>query len=244
MTVDFRFGDWRDVLADVECDMLCTDPPYSEKTHAGFYSGCSTEKDPSLARKGLDDKRVRRRPITYAAWSEEDVGEFISSWSHRVSGWIVIVTDHILAPAIAEAGESAGRYVFAPLPFVEIGKCPRMNGDGPASWTCWVVVMRPRRVEFMKWGSLPGSYCYRRGSIEQIKAVVGGKPIRFIEALVRDYSRRGMMVCDPFGGGGTTAIACESLGRRFIGSEIDPETYLGAKARIDGGVQIDLFGGE
>lgn len=242
--IDLRCGDWRDVLADVECDALICDPPYSEKTHAGFYSGCSTEKDPTLARKGLDDKRVRRRPITYAAWSEEDAKEFISSWSDRVSGWIVIVTDNVLAPVIAEAGEAVGRYVFAPLPFVEIGKCPRMNGDGPASWTCWVVVMRPRRIEFMKWGSLPGSYVFRKGSIEQKKLVVGGKPIRFIEALVRDYSAAGAKVCDPFSGGGTTAIACESLGRRFVGSEIDPETYRKAKARIDGGVQMDFFADE
>ncbi len=29
--IDFRHGRWQDVLADVErCDVLLTDPPYSE----------------------------------------------------------------------------------------------------------------------------------------------------------------------------------------------------------------------
>jgi site-specific DNA-methyltransferase (adenine-specific) len=241
--LDLRFGDWRDELADVECDALIADPPYSEKTHAGNWAGCTESKDPSLARKGIDDKRSRRKPISYAAWTDVDAEEFVAHWSSRVSGWMVLITDDILAPAIRAAGESAGRYVFSAIPFVEIGKCPRMNGDGPASWTCWVIAMRPKERRFMSWGSLPGAYCFRKGSIEQVKLVTGGKPLRLMDALVRDYSRPGDLVCDPFAGGGTTALACSSLGRRFVGSEIDPETYAAAMKRLSGGVTLDLFGG-
>lgn len=33
--VTLRFGDWRQVLADVTCDSLISDPPYSARTHGG-----------------------------------------------------------------------------------------------------------------------------------------------------------------------------------------------------------------
>lgn len=239
-----HLGDWRTALAHVdEVDCIISDPPYSARTHLGNWAGCSDVKDPSLARKGVDDKRSRRRAIGYSAWAEEDAREFVSSWAPRCRGWIVAVTDHTLAPILSSAGEAAGMYTFAPIPFVEIGKCPRMNGDGPASWTCWIVAMRPRAKKFMSWGSLPGAYCFRKGSIEQVKLVVGGKPLRLKQALVKDYSRPGDLVCDPFSGGGTTAIACESLGRRFVGSEIDPDTHRKSIERIAKGVQFDMFAG-
>jgi DNA modification methylase len=52
------------------------------------------------------------------------------------------------------------------------------------------------------------------------------------------------IVCDPFLGGGTTAAAAESLGRKWIGMEIDPQTAAIASARLgdlngDGSVQTE-----
>jgi len=47
------------------------------------------------------------------------------------------------------------------------------------------------------------------------------KPLKAIEKLVKCASREGDIVLDPFLGSGTTAIACEKLGRRWIGIEIE-----------------------
>jgi hypothetical protein len=141
----------------------------------------------------------------------------------------------------------AGRYVFPPIPCVMRGMSVRLQGDGPSSWTCWLVVARPREKRFMKWGTLPGAYSGAppsRASAKGAKSiVVGQKPQWLINAIVRDYSKPGDLVVDPFSGSGTTAIACESLGRRFVGAEIDPETHAKAIKRLRGGVQHDLFGG-
>jgi len=67
------------------------------------------------------------------------------------------------------------------------------------------------------------------------------KPVRLIAALLEKVTRRGDIVLDPFAGSGSTLIACELLGRRFLGLEIDPayaqvaidrwEAYTGRKAR-------------
>ncbi len=54
------------------------------------------------------------------------------------------------------------------------------------------------------------------------------KPLMAILPLVQAFSDKGDIVLDPFAGSGTTAVAAQQLGRRFIGIELDP-TY-GAKA--------------
>lgn len=48
------------------------------------------------------------------------------------------------------------------------------------------------------------------------------KPVGLITDLLRNSSRRGDLVLDPFLGSGTTLIACERLGRRCVAVELDP----------------------
>ena len=244
MTVQIHLGRWQDALAHVDAvDAIICDPPYGARTHEGHFSGCSTESDESVARLGYDDKRKRRRPIAYAGFTVDDVRAFVASWMPRCCGWFVAMTSHDLVSAYTDALEMAGRYVFAPLPFVEPGKCPRLTGDGPASWTCWIVVARPKSKRFQGWGSLDGAYVFPKGTVEQIREVVGGKPIDLMRAIVRDYSRPGDLVCDPFVGSGTTALACAIEGRRFIGAEEKPEHHAIATKRLSRGFTRDMFSG-
>lgn len=139
MTVDLRLGRWQDVMQDVECDLLLVDAPYSEKTHAGH--GISVEH---LGATNNKRRTVNRRAIDYDAWNTESVRRFVEGWSLRSRGWFCTITDHVLMYDWAEALEDAGRYVFAPIPIVEIGSRVRLSGDGPSSWTCWLIVARPR----------------------------------------------------------------------------------------------------
>ena len=48
------------------------------------------------------------------------------------------------------------------------------------------------------------------------------KPVALVEAMLRNSSRRGDAVLDPFAGSGSTLIACERLGRRCFAVELDP----------------------
>ncbi|MBK6317870.1 MAG: site-specific DNA-methyltransferase [Dehalococcoidia bacterium] len=69
------------------------------------------------------------------------------------------------------------------------------------------------------------------------------KPVRLLELLLRNSTRRGDVVVDPFAGSGSTLIACELLGRTFVGLELDPryaqvivdrwEAYTGRTAVIE-----------
>jgi DNA modification methylase len=53
-----------------------------------------------------------------------------------------------------------------------------------------------------------------------------------VKELVNRLSRPGDLICDPFLGGGTTAVAAISSKRRFIGSDIDRSCIRTTKARL------------
>ncbi len=59
------------------------------------------------------------------------------------------------------------------------------------------------------------------------------KPVELIRRLVANSSRSGQAVLDPFVGSGTTLVACELLGRRGFGMEIDPAYCDVALARLE-----------
>jgi DNA modification methylase len=58
------------------------------------------------------------------------------------------------------------------------------------------------------------------------------KPLIAILPLVQAFSSRGDIVLDPFTGSGTTAVAAQALGRRFIGIELEPMYAAKAQERV------------
>lgn len=54
-----------------------------------------------------------------------------------------------------------------------------------------------------------------------------------IAEQVQRFSEPGQLVIDPFLGGGTTAIVCRDLGRRFIGCDIDAAHVATSRERVD-----------
>jgi hypothetical protein len=219
------------VMGGRKADLLFVDAPYSEKTQKGHGD---------VAKAGQDEKQKpikfsgtgrpwEKRPnhggsvadIEYSAWSPSDVATFCAVWLPVTSGWAVSVTDHTLAPAWSDGMEQAGRYVFAPLPWLEIGSRIRMAGDGPSSWCAWVIVSRPRCLPWSKWGTLPGAYVGTSDRGKRADRVVGGKSFPLMRDIIKDYSRPGALVVDPCLGGGTTMVAALAEGRRCIGMEKD-----------------------
>lgn len=186
---------------------VITDPPYGDRTHAG--------------------QSELRADIAYAHWTPSHVRELVAWAAARCNGWICSMTSDDLIPAYRDAYEAEGLYSFAPVPIIQ--PRPRLSGDGPASWTVYLMAARPRSRDFAGWGSLPGAYWSR---CEQGAAVIGAKPLDLMRAIVRDYSRPGDVVCDPCAGGGTTLLAALWEGRQAIGAEVDPETHRRAHERL------------
>lgn len=227
---ELRPGDWRDAFADLRArspvDAVICDPPFSKRTH-----------DAELRERadGHDIAGLRPR---YKAWTPVDVREFVHEWSPFCRGWFVALTSHDLVPAWENAHAEVGRYCFAPVPCVMRGMTVRMRADGPSSWTVYAVVARPRTKTFARWGTLDGAYY---GPASREAGGGRGKPAWLMQALVRDYTRLGDVLADPFAGWGATLAAAVATGRTAIGSEVDHAAFSEAVRRLRRPTQYDLL---
>ena len=69
------------------------------------------------------------------------------------------------------------------------------------------------------------------------------KPVELMSFWMRNSSKAGDLICDPFMGSGTTGVAALREGRRFVGIEKDPTHFATACRRIeDAQRQGQLFG--
>jgi DNA modification methylase len=76
----------------------------------------------------------------------------------------------------------------------------------------------------------PGANTFRSGRMADLAAHPTVKPVALVADAIRDCSRRGDIVLDPFMGVGTTILAADRIGRRARGIEIDP-AYVDAAIR-------------
>ena len=202
-------------------DHVITDPPYSERTHGGQRHE---------RRTGNGRELLSHSGLEYDAMTPTDAHAMASLLADASPGWACIMTSLDLIPSIEAGLEARGRYVFAPVPIVRPSSNVRLAGDGPSSWTVYMVVARVR--ERRRWGTLPGAYIRPAEDRRVAKTIRGTKPLALMESIVRDYTRPGDMICDPFTGSGTTGVAAVRMGRRFIGWERDEQTFDYAVKRL------------
>lgn len=90
--------------------------------------------------------------------------------------------------------------------FERNGEVPWIEGQTAVAW------LSPKRT---------------RAAMEERKRMAGThttpKYIDVLERLIDLVTKPGDIVLDPFAGSGTTLIACQRTGRRFIGIELDPQ---------------------
>ncbi len=68
------------------------------------------------------------------------------------------------------------------------------------------------------------------------------KPVALMARMLMNSSRPGDLVLDPYCGSGTTLLACEQLGRRGFGLELDPRYVAVTLERLHGlGLQPELL---
>jgi len=75
-----------------------------------------------------------------------------------------------------------------------------------------------------------GVNSFRAGRLDELSIHPTVKPIALVADAMRDCSKRGDIVLDPFMGSGTTLLAAERVGRRAYGLELDP-LYVDAAVR-------------
>lgn len=224
MTYQLHRGDCIEgmrAMADKSVDHVVADPPYGKRTHSGQRHG--------RRGKGYSDSWVSSAGLSYDHLTEDDVAALSAEYVRIARKWILLMTSHDLFPAWER---HLGRYNFAPIPIVLPGMNVRLAGDGPSSWSVWLVVNRPVGL---KDGTKPGAYIGTPGAgpDRADNPVKGHKPLWLMKAILTDYTAAGDLVLDSHAGSGTTGVACIELGRRFIGFEKKPEHYEIALRRLE-----------
>ena len=69
-----------------------------------------------------------------------------------------------------------------------------------------------------------------KGGLDYVDGHPCPRPLHQVAHIIRQWTRPGDTILDPFAGSGTTGVACLQTGRRFIGIEMDP-TYHAIAAR-------------
>jgi site-specific DNA-methyltransferase (adenine-specific) len=201
-------GDCLDVLRalpDGCVDVVITDPPYAEKTHAGARG----------ARPGVSLTTV---PIVSFASIDDAAFLHLCGESVRVALRWVLMTCDWRHSAAAFCCSTVGSTVVRCGVWLKPDAAPQFTGDRPG--TGWEAVLILHRKGRKRWngGGHHATWIYEveRGNIHPTQ-----KPLALVRKWVRDFTDPGELILDPFGGSGTTAVAALHEGRRCLIIEKD-----------------------
>lgn len=207
--VTLYLADCRDVLPKLtSVDVVVTDPPYGEVTHAGARSA----------------QAFGRPMVDFAPIAGGDLVRLCRRFVELANRWVILTCEWQHAAALEAAGAPLVRLGV----WVKPNGAPQFTGDRPAmGWEAIAILHR----EGAKYWNGGGHRAVWTCPIEQGEHPTQ-KPERLVAEWVRSFTDPQETVFDPFMGSGTTGVTAVKLGRRFIGIEIDEAYFELAVRRI------------
>jgi len=203
-------------LPDNSIDLLVTDPPY--RIHAKSGGGLHNNREwlSNVHNDGIDKfepkiflEKVYPKLKTFNAYifcSKDLLTEYINFANNQDLNWdLLIMSKRNPIPTKNNKYLSDKEYCI----FVR-KKGAYFNND----------------LDYSKY------YSVKQVNVTPNKYHSTEKPLNFIKDLIKMSSKKGDIVLDPFIGSGTTAVACKSLERNFIGYEILEKYYNTALKRL------------
>jgi DNA modification methylase len=222
-----KLDDYKRLLGDELVDMTFTDPPYNV----------------NYANTAKDKMRGKNRPIM-----NDNLGESFEQFLKDACANIVVYTKGAIYIAMSSSELDTLQSAF------------RASGGRWSTFIIWAKntftlgrADYQRQYEPILYGWKEGNdhyWCGARdqGDVWNVKKPAKNdlhptmKPVELVERAVRNSSKTKDLVLDPFGGSGSTLIACEKAGRRARLIELDPkyvdvivkrwEEYTGQKAQM------------
>jgi hypothetical protein len=223
MTAEVRQGDWRDVLPgtyDPARAVVITDPPYGlEAPGFAAWGGSRTGAARASAGKGYAD---------VIPWADHvrDVLTLLPAKRHVIRGpaTLIVRRDHPQPRRLCiEVAAYRARSSNHP-------------GAVPYAWQGWCVYGRLRldpgrpRAPAADWVKVNAYQDDgRRGTRRDHKGVT---PVHAAAFVVDLWTDAGDLVLDPFAGVGTIGSVAVSIGRDYLGAELDPRWAADAAAWV------------
>jgi len=228
---ELYLGDSLEVMGVLQpVDHVISDPPYEDELHKAIG-------------------RIRRNDGRYMVddLGFEGVNSNRADIVHRVvalsNGWAILFTLAEGVRAWRDELQACGAKYDTCLAWVKPDSTPRMNGQGAArGFECAVTAWCASGYRSWNSGGKRGIYTYLTNAKDRDGRHPTEKPRGLMLEIVRDFTREGQKVLDPFMGSGTTGVACVQSGRSFIGIERDEKFFDIACERIRKAyTQPDMF---
>jgi DNA modification methylase len=243
-------------LADKSVDHVITDPPYDEKTHGNGRRGNQgvMESRHRIGHTGYDERPSngatfsRSRELGFDPITTEQMAAVAIECARVATRWVVTFC------ALEMLSDWRGAFEAGWLEYVrcgiwrKLGATPQFTGDRPGTGAEAVVIAHPPGRKRWNGGGRHGVWEFPivldRGH-NGARVHTTQKPLALMEALIRDFTDPGDLICDPFCGSGTTGVAALRLGRRFIGWELNEAWAATARKRLgETREQLGLFAAE
>ena len=199
-------------LPDKCVDLIVTDPPYGVNYEGGVFSpreGLSGDGTADLYEPALKElRRVAKDDAAFYIFYADGDSAVLSA---VLSAGLEIRNNLIWNKNQAQFGALSAQYKNKHEPFLychKKGKSPRWFGP-TNEVTVWDI---PRSVS---------------NDFHPTQ-----KPVGLIGRAIKNSSKEGDVVFDPFMGGGSTALAAKQLNRRFFGCEINKKYCEMAEGRL------------
>ncbi|WP_338025675.1 DNA methyltransferase [Bradyrhizobium zhanjiangense] len=224
-------SDWARLMGSDRASMLIADAPYNVQIS-----------------KTLGRGKIKHREFSVASgeMSPPEFTDFLTRWMRLAVQFSHDGSLHFAFVDWRHIGEmhAAGRAVFGPLQNLVVwnktnagqGSFYRSqhelifvykNGDAPHLNN--VELGRHGRNRSNVW-TYTGVNTFRQGRLADLTLHPTVKPVALVADAIKDCTRRGDVVLDPFLGSGTSLLAAERVGRKAYGMEIDP-LYVDAAIR-------------
>jgi site-specific DNA-methyltransferase (adenine-specific) len=217
-------------LASAKAALLCTDPPYcllTRRRKGGDLrdkrQGVKIDLDPIIR---FEDVRAYRK------FTEE----WLPKAAARCTGPLVVWTNFL--------GKEPIRTVARGLGYTQAGEFIWAKRTSESDGNEVLLRVYETALVFLRTG-LPGLdpgdpqrvWCVAAGYDDDGEATPAGghpnhKPFSVIEPLVRQWSRPGDLVLDPFAGSGSIPAAAMRLGRAAACSELEPDWAARVSRRL------------
>lgn len=220
---DARVADIFDVLLGTQqADLVITDPPYnvpipghaSGTARHGDFAMASGEMSPEQFRQflartlGLARDRSRLGSVHYVFMDWRSIG-LLLGLGEELYG-------HLLNVCVwAKTNAGMGSFYRSQHELVAVFR------HGAPSHINNVQLGRLGRHRSNVW-TYPGTTTFSGSRTKDLADHPTVKPVGMLADAIRDASKPGDLVLDPFGGSGSTLLAAESVGRRAALVEIDP----------------------
>jgi DNA modification methylase len=228
--VTLYLGDCREILPTLEgVRHIITDPPYEDELHKAMGSIRRNDGREMVQDLGFEGINATREDIAAAIVKAAE-------------GWLIVFTLAEGVRAWRDPIQAAGGKWDTTLAWIKPDASPRFNGQGAArGFECAVTAWCGKGYRSWNAGGKRGIYthCVNVGRQGEHPTE---KPLSLMAEILRDYTKPGELICDPFCGSGTTGVAAVKSGCQFVGIERDEKWFDLSRRRIQAAIDApDMF---